>query len=70
MDLGKIASSLGLGDLPKDPAMLLSFINTKLRDGAASLSDLCKTLGIDEADIKKRLGAAGFKYDEVLKKFL
>ena len=27
--------------IPKDPVILLSFINTKLRDEYASLSELC-----------------------------
>lgn len=56
--------------LPKDPAMLMSIINMKLRDGNyASLTDLCKTLGVDETEIRGRLAAAGFEYNPETKKF-
>lgn len=49
--------------LPKDPYMLLSVVNTKLRDEYSSLGDLCSSLGEDEKDLTSRLGAAGFTYD-------
>lgn len=56
--------------LPKDPAMLMSIINMKLRDGNYdSLEDLCKTLGVDENEIRGRLAAAGFEYNPETKKF-
>ena len=32
--------------LPQDPAMLLSYVNMKLRDQYASLDDLCDDLDI------------------------
>ena len=35
-------------DIPKDPVILLSFINTKLRDFYPSLEELCKSLGLEE----------------------
>lgn len=48
--------------LPKDPAILLSFINTKLRDVYPSLSALCDDLGADEEEIRKTLAAIGYEY--------
>ena len=33
--------------LPKDPVILLSFVNTKLRDEFASLEELCAALDAD-----------------------
>ncbi len=34
--------------LPKDPVILLSYINTQLRDFYPSLDELCKSLCIEE----------------------
>ena len=41
--------------IPKDPVMLLSYINTQLRDFYDSFEDLCKALDLDENDIKQKL---------------
>ena len=48
--------------LPKDPAVLLSFINMKLRDRYPSLAALCDDLGADEDEIRKALSAIGYEY--------
>lgn len=48
--------------LPKDPFILLSLINTKLRDEYPSLTELCASEGIDEKELTARLSAAGFAY--------
>lgn len=56
--------------LPKDPNMLLSIINMKLRDGNySSLSDLCLSEGIDENELIKKLDEAGFTYMPEIKQF-
>lgn len=55
--------------LPKDPFMLLSYINTQLRDNYKSLTELASSLGEDEAKIRETLGNAGFEYDEELNRF-
>ena len=49
-------------NLPKDPAMLVSFINMKLRDEYRTLEDLCAVYGLNEADLKAELEAAGFDW--------
>ena len=41
--------------IPKDPVMLLSYINTQLRDFYDSFEDLCKALDLDENEIKQKL---------------
>lgn len=56
-------------DLPKDPFILMSYVNQQLRDNYPSLSELCKSLGIDRAQLEKTLSAAGFEYDESANKF-
>ena len=40
--------------LPQDPMILLSYVNTKLRDEFPSLRELCLTLGVDEEDLCRR----------------
>ena len=55
--------------LPKDPMILLSVINTKLRDEYDSLDALCADLDEDRETIEKALAAAGFAFDEGQNRF-
>ena len=48
--------------LPKDPMILLSFINMKLRDYYPSLAALCDDLDADEEEIRKALAQIGYEY--------
>lgn len=56
-------------DLPKDPVMLLSIVNMKLRDGCPSLEEFCKTLGADQAALEAKLSAIGYAYDPATNQF-
>ena len=56
-------------ELPNDPMMLYSMINMKLRDFYSSLDALCEDMGVSKDEIIKRLGEAGFEYNEELNKF-
>lgn len=53
----------------KDPNILLSLINTKLRDNYSSLEDLCDDLDYDQDEIKNILDKAGFHYDKEKNQF-
>lgn len=55
--------------LPKDPAMLLSWVNTKLRDEASSFSALCEEYELDMAQIEASLSAIGYHYDAAQNRF-
>jgi transcriptional antiterminator len=57
-------------NLPQDPIILLSFINTKLRDEYSSLQDLCDDLNVDQLTIKAKLSQVGYVYDAELNKFV
>ncbi len=48
--------------LPKDPMILLSYINTKLRDVYDSLDALCEDLDIARDELEEQLRAVGFEY--------
>ena len=49
--------------LPKEPAMLLSMINMKLRDQYPTLDALCDDLDESRAAIEAALAQAGYRYD-------
>ncbi len=55
--------------LPKDPYMLLSYVNTKLRDEYASLSEFADQEEIDLNALIKVLAAIDYHYDENLRQF-
>ena len=42
-------------NIPNDPIMLLSFINTQLRDNYSSLTELVKSADADEKEIKNNI---------------
>lgn len=56
-------------NLPNDPFMLMSFLNTKLRDFYENLDVLCDDLALDKDELCKNLSAIGYEYDEKLNKF-
>ena len=56
--------------LPKDPVILLSYINTQLRDYYPSLSELCAAFDIEKADISNKLAAIDYKYDSGRNQFV
>ena len=49
--------------LPSDGAMLLSFLNTKLRDEYSSLDELLEDCGADRGEVEEKLRALGYEYD-------
>lgn len=56
--------------LPQDPMILLSYVNTKLRDEFPSLRELCFTLGVDEEDLCRRMKQIDYEYDSALNRFV
>ena len=56
--------------LPKDPVMLLSVINMKLRDRYASLDALCEDMDADKAQIIAVLGEIGYEYSKETNQFI
>lgn len=67
---------MDIDSLPKDPAMLLSYVNMKLRDeypagedGYPGLDEFCAAEGIDRRELEKLLGEAGFEYSAAQNRF-
>ena len=56
-------------NIPKDPMILLSFVNTKLRDEYSTLEEFCKEHNLDVEALKKKLEEIGFQYNTELKQF-
>lgn len=56
-------------ELPKDPMMLFSFINMKLRDFYPSLDALCQDMQVSKEEIVNKLKAVGFEYNPEQNKF-
>ena len=56
--------------LPKDPAILLSYVNTQLRDTYPSLQELCCALCVEETGLTRALGKLGYAYDAAQNRFL
>lgn len=56
--------------IPKDPAMLLSFVNLKLRDFYKNLDELCEDLDADKEEILEKLKTMDYVYDEKKNQFV
>ena len=57
-------------NIPKDSVMLLSYINTQLRDFYPNLDELCKTLDIDKDELENKLAAIDYRYNAEMNKFV
>lgn len=49
--------------IPKDPNMLVSYVNLGLRDKYEDLDDMAASEGFDADEIKDKLSAAGYEYN-------
>ena len=56
--------------MPKDPVMLLSFVNTQLRDNYNSLEELCKSYMISEVEITNKLKSINYEYNTEKNQFI
>ena len=56
--------------MPKDPIMLLSYVNTQLRDHYSSLDDLCASEGVDRAALEEKLSQVDYRYDAKKNRFV
>lgn len=56
-------------NLPKDPVMLLSVVNTYLRDYHASLEELCEDAAISADELVQKLSVIDYHYDPAQNQF-
>lgn len=52
-----------MSQLPKDPVMLLSYVNTQLRDFYPSLEEFCSAVDVPQEEITKSLERISYTYD-------
>ena len=57
-------------NLPKDPMLCLSVVNTKLRDYYKNLDALCQDLNIEKEALVAKLAMIDFEYDEKRNQFV
>lgn len=56
--------------IPKDPVMLLSYVNTQLRDYYDSLDDFLKDKVLSREGLIKKLASIDYQYDAELNQFV
>ena len=57
-------------NIPCDPFLLLSFLNTKLRDFYPSLDHLCDDLALNEQEVFQKMQEIGYSYDDKRNQFI
>lgn len=55
--------------IPKDPVMLLSFINLKLRDYYKNLEELCEDLNLSKSELEEKLASIDYHYQQERNQF-
>jgi len=55
--------------MPKDPMMLMSFINMKLRDFYPTLDALCDDMDVARQELENKMAEAGLEYNAAANKF-
>ena len=55
--------------MPKDPMMLMSFINMKLRDFYPTLDALCDDMDVDSQELENKMAEAGLEYNAAANKY-
>ena len=56
--------------IPKDPVILLSYVNTQLRDHDSSLDAFCSRMDADKKEIMEKLEMINYFYDEEKNQFI
>lgn len=56
--------------LPKDPIILLSYLNTQLRDNYSGLEELCQALDVDQQELEAKMREITYVYDPEQNQFI
>lgn len=56
--------------IPKDPVILLSYVNTQLRDHYPSLDALCEDMELSRTELTEKLLMIDYEYDEATNQFI
>lgn len=61
---------MALDNLPGDPMMLLSFVNTRLRDDGINIDEFAAQFDVDRKEIEEKLDKIGYTYNNELNRFV
>ena len=56
--------------IPQDSVILLSFVNTKLRDFYESFDEMCSDMELDRSEIESKLALIGYEYKKERNQFV
>lgn len=56
--------------IPKDPVILLSYVNTQLRDHYSTLDDMCISLNLEKQEIISSLQTIDYIYAKDQNQFI
>ena len=56
--------------IPKDPVILLSYVNTQLRDYYDSLEALCTCRGLRKKELLEKMDSIDYHYDDQTNQFI
>ena len=56
--------------IPKDPVILLSYVNTQLRDHYDSLEALCTCRGLKKKELEEKMDSIDYHYDADTNQFI
>lgn len=56
--------------IPQDPMILLSYLNTQLRDYFSSLEELCSAMNLDQQEIEDKMRDITYVYDRESNQFI
>ncbi|MDO4155570.1 MAG: DUF4250 domain-containing protein [Oscillospiraceae bacterium] len=56
--------------IPQDPYILLSYLNTQLRDKYASLAALCEDLDESQTALEEKMKTVQYYYDPIRNQFI
>ena len=55
--------------VPTNPIILLSYVNTKLRDEYQSLDEMCDEMDLNKNEIILKLSEIGYEYNSSINQF-
>lgn len=56
--------------IPRDPFILLSYVNTQLRDHYPGLDELCEGIGVEKKELLEKLALVDYVYEEKTNQFV
>lgn len=56
--------------IPKDPVMLLSYLNTQLRDYYSDLDLLCEDKELNKEELIEKMACIDYAYEKELNQFV